>query len=199
MALWAKKQMMASRLFTFQESLNWPQREKKNIDYEPIEQQLKSREGGGAVQGGMYTGDNPLVEASDFRSPEVISTQRGSSPCFHLGDRKKGFSRSNWRLMEPEGGEKKTRVTSDGAEDEAGLLLEALHHLEDKHIDLIVCLSTSFKMFCCWWRSGQQRSEGFFCFWLCQLAGISLVWLRITVIYYDCHYDMLTGPSFQRR
>lgn len=196
---------MPSRLFTFQESLNWPQREKKNIDCEPIEQQLKSRvgEGGEGVQGGMYTGDNPLVEASDFRSPEVISTQRGSSPSFHLGDRKKGFSRSNsrqhdvwWNLKQER---RRQESTSDGAEDEAGLLLEALHHLEDKHIDLIVCPSTSFKMFCCWLRSGQQRSEGFFCFWLCQLAGISLVWLRITVIYNDCHYDILMGPSFQRR
>lgn len=73
---------------------------RKTVDSEPIEQQLKSQKG---FQGGMYTGDNPQVEAADFRSLEVISTQRGSSQCFHLGDRKRKFSTDvRWNLIRRE-------------------------------------------------------------------------------------------------
>lgn len=63
----------------------------------------------------------------------VILTQRGSRRCLHLEEGKKGSSSASCpdrRLMEPEAEGKKT-ATSNSAEDEAGLLLEALHNLED--------------------------------------------------------------------
>lgn len=43
--------------------------------------------------------------------------------------------------MEPEAEGKKT-ATSNSAEDEAGLLLEALHHLEEKTLDIDNVLSS---------------------------------------------------------
>lgn len=57
------------------------------------------------------------------------------------GKEKLKFSKSHPRLKEAEAEGKKT-ATSNSAEDEAGLLLEALHHLEEKTLDIDNVLSS---------------------------------------------------------